>query len=81
MSQSCLLSLPSELLENVIVSCVENIDTNGDTLTHPIAALAQTCQQLRTLIYNAVDNHLWRSLFLAAFDDPRRHDTSVSGKL
>ena len=60
-----LLSLPGELLESILLYC--NIDG------HPslIAALAQVCRQLRLLVYDAPDRHLWRALFLISFDDPR----------
>ncbi|KAH9938897.1 uncharacterized protein BXZ73DRAFT_76390 [Epithele typhae] len=60
-----LLTLPSELLENICLSCV----LQGNPLS--IAALAQTCRTLRLLIYHTADSHLWRSLCLVYFDDPR----------
>ncbi|KAH9938892.1 uncharacterized protein BXZ73DRAFT_44525 [Epithele typhae] len=62
-----LFTLPSELLENVFLSCV----LQRSPLS--IAALAQTCRTLRVLIYDTADSHLWRSLCLVYFDDPRLH--------
>lgn len=72
MLHPCITSLPSELVEDVLVSCAAN--------RHPvsIAALAQTCRQFRTLIYDTADSHLWRSLFLTTFDDPRHCDPNLN---
>ncbi|KAM5532007.1 hypothetical protein V8D89_014341 [Ganoderma adspersum] len=62
---SQLLSLPAELLESILIFC----SAEG----HPssVGALAHVCRQLRTLVYDAPDHHLWRTLFLTSFDDPR----------
>jgi hypothetical protein len=58
------LNLPTEIQEAVVVEC---------TLVRPaaIAALAKTCRALRMLIGIPPDHHLWRSIFLSVFDDPR----------
>lgn len=62
---SPLLNLPSELVESVIVfATLQECHTAA-------SALAQTCRSMRMLVYGAVDQHLWRELFLAVFDDPR----------
>ncbi|KAI0759544.1 hypothetical protein BD413DRAFT_596809 [Trametes elegans] len=60
-----LSALPPELIEEILVQAVS--DGNSEA----VAALARTCKCLRDLIYEPVDRHLWRSLFLASFDDPR----------
>lgn len=59
-----LLTLPQEVQEAIIRECA---------LVRPssIAALAKTCQSLRLLIGIPLDHHLWRSIFLSVFDDPR----------
>ena len=36
-----------------------------------IAAFAQSCASFYALIYRASDDHFWRELFLAIYDDPR----------
>ncbi|KIJ38502.1 hypothetical protein M422DRAFT_33281 [Sphaerobolus stellatus SS14] len=36
-----------------------------------VAAMAQSCTFFRNLINRPLDQHLWRSLYLARFDDPR----------
>lgn len=63
-SDSQLLTLPSELLEHVVVALA---------IIHPtsIAELSKTCQKLHSLIYNPDDSHLWREILLTTFDDPR----------
>ena len=73
--QCRLLSLPAELLENILICC----SAHG----HPssTAALAQTCQQLRTLVYHAADRHLWRAVFLTTFDDPRVLEHLTEGNM
>ena len=62
---SQLLSLPAELLESILIFC------NAEGHPSSVGALAQVCRQLRTLVYDAADHHLWRVLFLTTFDDPR----------
>ena len=73
--ESRFLSLPSELIEHTLVSA----SILG--LPEAIAATAQTCRDMRTLVYGASDQHLWREIYLGAFDDPRpgfRIDRQVS---
>ncbi|THH27326.1 hypothetical protein EUX98_g6865 [Antrodiella citrinella] len=59
-----IFGLPSELTESIVVLLAE----------YPvaIAAFAQTCRHFRSLVYATADDHLWRNLFLALHDDPRR---------
>ncbi|KAK7696445.1 hypothetical protein QCA50_001102 [Cerrena zonata] len=64
-SESRFLSLPSELIENTLV-CTSSLG-----FPEAIAAVAQTCRDMRALIYGAPDQHLWREIYLAVFDDPR----------
>ncbi|KAI0337130.1 hypothetical protein BDW22DRAFT_1433579 [Trametopsis cervina] len=65
MRVSPLVDLPSELIESIIISAT--------ALGFPTAAsvVGQTCRAMRGLVYEGVDQHLWRELFLAMFDDPR----------
>lgn len=42
------------------------LDDLGD-----IARVSQTCRAIHDLVYKSADSHLWRSLFLARYDDPR----------
>lgn len=60
-----LLSLPSELIEEIIIITT----LLGDICAS--ATLAQTCRFFRTLVYRQLHNHLWREMFLVVFDDPR----------
>lgn len=60
-----ILSLPSELLEFILILCAIY------EFPESIAAIAQTCRFFHALIYSTPDTHLWRSIFLATFDDPR----------
>lgn len=54
--------LPAEVIEHIILE-LDPID---------VAALAQTSRSLQSLVYDAEDDHLWRSLYLKQpFDDPR----------
>lgn len=64
-NQASLQSLPDELLEKVLIACAENDDVES------VAAVAATSRRLYRIIYISSDHHLWRSLFLALFDDPR----------
>ena len=68
-------NLPTEVLESILLWCA--------TCGHPfsVASIAQTCRQLRALVYDAKDRHLWRNLYLAVFDDPRRGSTIRNGRL
>ena len=61
-SPMTLLTLPSELIETVLIS---------SRSPRTVAAVAQTCRKLRTLVYASPDSHLWRALFLTTWDDPR----------
>ncbi|OBZ73030.1 hypothetical protein A0H81_07264 [Grifola frondosa] len=58
-------SLPTEVSENILVCAA------ADGYPTTISAVGQTCRQLRELIYNPSDTHLWREVFLTTFDDPR----------
>lgn len=66
--------LPSEIQEAIVVEC-------ATIRPSAIASLAQTCASLRQLIANPPDNHLWRSIFLAVFDDPRPALSVLHGKV
>ncbi|KAI0631873.1 hypothetical protein C8Q77DRAFT_169204 [Trametes polyzona] len=57
--------LPDEILEVVLVICAAE--------GHPesIASLAATASRFFHAIYRSYDHHLWRSVFLTLFDDPR----------
>jgi hypothetical protein len=59
-----LLELPTEVLEAIILDCAVAQPTI-------LASLAQTCRALRALISHPTDQHLWRTIFLLNFDDPR----------
>ncbi len=67
-AHSPFLNLPPELTELTLVFAV----ARGDVTS--ISAVAQTCHYMRSLVYGASDQHLWREVFLAAFDDPRLAD-------
>ncbi|KAL4244700.1 hypothetical protein ABKN59_010354 [Abortiporus biennis] len=60
-----LATLPPELIENALVFLA--------VLGAPksVAAVAETCRAMRNLIYGSTDQHLWRELFVAYFDDFR----------
>lgn len=60
-----MLTLPPELLEEILVNIAESDKPTS------IAALAQCCRALRRLVYDPVDRFLWRRIFLTTFDDPR----------
>ncbi|KAF9014497.1 hypothetical protein BDZ89DRAFT_995144 [Hymenopellis radicata] len=70
---STFLSLPTELLENIILLSTLPPQNGPRSIT----AMAQTCHLVRSLIYNTVDSHLWREIFLATFDDPRAFATKL----
>lgn len=65
-----ILSLPSEIIETILTWSAATDDACA------IASLAQSCRQLRSIVYDPEDRHLWRLVFRAVFDDPRalRHD-------
>src|ERR1700743_951898 len=58
-------TLPQEIQEGIVVECA---------LIRPslVATLAQVCRSLRDLVSQPTDSHLWRTIFLALFDDPRK---------
>ncbi|RDB18929.1 hypothetical protein Hypma_014374 [Hypsizygus marmoreus] len=60
-----IFALPSELLEQTLIL------TASSRFPSAIAALGRTCRYFHRLIYHSPDNHLWRQVFLAIFDDPR----------
>jgi hypothetical protein len=66
-------TLPQETQEAIILECA---------ITRPslVATLAQVSKQLRDIIYQPTDSHLWRSIFLALFDDPRKVQAIDSGQ-
>ena len=51
--QTAMQNLPTEVLESILLWCA--------TCGHPfsVASIAQTCRQLRALVYDAKDRHLW----------------------
>lgn len=57
-----ILQLPVETTEFIVVFC---------NAPSTLAALAQTCQHFRTLLYVLGDNNLWRRLYLLPLDDPQ----------
>ncbi|KAG9312691.1 hypothetical protein JVU11DRAFT_7109 [Chiua virens] len=61
-SPSMFITLPSELIEAVLVSAAS---------PRTVAAVSQTCRALYALVYASPDSHLWRELFLGMWDDPR----------
>lgn len=61
-------TLPGELVEEILIACAANNDAAS------VAAVAATSRRLYSIIYDAMDRHLWRSLFLTLFDDPRGLD-------
>ncbi|TFK57552.1 hypothetical protein OE88DRAFT_1651340 [Heliocybe sulcata] len=54
--------MPPEVTEHTLAFC------------HPrdVAIFSKTCRGARDLIYRSPDQHLWRELLLAHFDDPRK---------
>ncbi|KAI0368215.1 hypothetical protein BV20DRAFT_948678, partial [Pilatotrama ljubarskyi] len=58
-------ALPDELIEAILILGAANGDVGS------IAALAATSKRFFGIVYDTADQHLWRSLFLTAFDDPR----------
>ncbi|RPD53811.1 hypothetical protein L226DRAFT_516813 [Lentinus tigrinus ALCF2SS1-7] len=67
-----ILALPAEIVEAILTWCAATDDPCA------IASLAQTCRELRSIVYAAEDRHLWRLVFLAVFDDPREVDPTVN---
>lgn len=64
-SPICIFSLPLEVIEQILVACAFSGSPES------IAAFSQTCRIYSELVYGSADNHLWREIYLAAFDDPR----------
>lgn len=64
-AQASFSTLPDEVVEEILINCAAGNDAAS------IAAVAATCRRLRSIIYESTDHHLWRSLFLVLFDDPR----------
>lgn len=60
-----LQTLPPEIVDDVLVLLAET----GYAVS--IANLASTCRRLWQLVYDPLDAHLWRRIFLTTFDDPR----------
>ena len=58
-----IISLPGEVVEEILLMLAEYPSS--------IAAFAQSCASFYALIYRASDDHFWRELFLAIYDDPR----------
>ncbi|KDQ54838.1 hypothetical protein JAAARDRAFT_350988 [Jaapia argillacea MUCL 33604] len=61
-SSPSVLPIPCEVTEQALTFC------------HPrdVASFAGTCRSARNLVYQTPDQYLWRQLFLAHFDDPRK---------
>ncbi|OSX63125.1 hypothetical protein POSPLADRAFT_1056485 [Postia placenta MAD-698-R-SB12] len=57
-------TLPAELLEHVLLLAAPASPAAP-------AALARTCRAFAALVYAAPDQHIWRGLFLRAWDNPR----------
>ncbi|KAF7339981.1 F-box domain-containing protein [Mycena venus] len=57
-----LLSLPIEILEQILLFC------------HPrdVSRFSTTCRFSGDLVHRSADQYFWRELFLTLFDDPRR---------
>lgn len=62
---SLIFTLPSELLQLIIIAAV----ANGPIST--LAAISETCRAFHSLIYSPADHNLWREIFSNIFDDPR----------
>ncbi|KAK7457796.1 hypothetical protein VKT23_010136 [Stygiomarasmius scandens] len=60
-----LLSLPAEIVEQIIVYSASCGSYSS------VSAVSQTCSSLRNVLYSAADTTLWRAIFLTTFDDPR----------
>lgn len=65
-SPTTILSLPAELLESIIIS---SSHVDGPSA---IVSLSNAKSTFYELIYKSPDSHLWREIFLAQFDDPRK---------
>ncbi|KAF5392707.1 hypothetical protein D9757_000978 [Collybiopsis confluens] len=61
-----IFSLPFEVVEQIIVACASS------GAPESIASFSQSCQLYFELIYGSSDSHLWREIYMATFDDPRR---------
>ena len=72
-----IFTLPPELLQRIVIASVSGAPSST------IAAIAETCRSLYSLVYSPADHHLWREIFLTVFDDPRpalRHLTDLHGE-
>ncbi|KAG8932923.1 hypothetical protein FRC02_000350 [Tulasnella sp. 418] len=56
-----ILNLPLEIIQHILI-CATPLD---------VASISQTCRAFRDIIYSPTDTHIWKSLFLDLFDDPR----------
>lgn len=56
-------TIPQEVAEAIVLALADS--------PLSVSAVAKTCLWFNTLIYQATDDHLWRELFLALYDDPR----------
>ncbi|KAF5373766.1 hypothetical protein D9758_000851 [Tetrapyrgos nigripes] len=72
--RTTIFTLPTEIIDQILCSCALY------DFPEAIAALSQTCQYFRNLIYSqdsdtngtaGCGGHLWREVFLTTFDDPR----------
>jgi hypothetical protein len=59
-TQSPFLSLPPEVIIVIVVTCAPN----------DVAILSRCCHRLYDLIYSPTSAYIWRTLYLAIFDDP-----------
>lgn len=64
-------SLPVEITEDVLVAS----EARG------VARLSQCSKQLYNIVNRLGDNHIWRSLFLDLFDDPRNSAFAVADSM
>ena len=69
-----LTMIPQEIQEAIVVHCAA-IEPGS------LASLAQTDSRLRRLICQPGDQHLWRSIYLEIFDDPRYALSLYNGAL
>lgn len=65
--------LPQEILEEIILEAAA-------IKPSLVATLAQTCKPLYELVCQPTDSHLWRSIFLTVFDDPRKIEAINTGE-
>ncbi|KAI0789986.1 hypothetical protein C8Q75DRAFT_806636 [Abortiporus biennis] len=72
-SKCNILNLPTEILESIILQFTH--------FPQDITSFASTCKSIYSIIYKSSDNHLWRSLFLSQYDDPRSCPTILLSRL